>query len=138
MTDAVEGTVKRQRGTSNSYDRGNTATRRARRAWMVETFASDQPGFCRCYRCGTLLYNTDAPPPTLAGTPDPSTGEVIVALLPTRAMPYFTPGWARPLTIDRVIPGCQGGRYVRNNIRPACGPCNSETGGSTRRKEPRQ
>lgn len=37
------------------------------------------------------------------------------------------------VTIDRIIPGCQGGTYRRTNIRPACGPCNSETGGATRR-----
>jgi hypothetical protein len=68
------------------------------------TFASDQEGFCRCYRCGVLLYNPDAPP-------------------------LLVPGRALPLTIDRIIPGCHGGTYRRNNIRPACGPCNSETGG---------
>jgi 5-methylcytosine-specific restriction endonuclease McrA len=33
------------------------------------------------------------------------------------------------LTVDRIVPGVQGGRYTRDNIRPACGPCNSETGG---------
>lgn len=37
------------------------------------------------------------------------------------------------LTVDRVIPGCRGGRYVRGNIRPACGPCNSIHGGRLRR-----
>lgn len=38
------------------------------------------------------------------------------------------------LTVDRIVPGCQGGRYVRQNIRPACAGCNSETGGATRRR----
>jgi 5-methylcytosine-specific restriction endonuclease McrA len=33
------------------------------------------------------------------------------------------------VTVDRIVPGVAGGRYVRTNIRPACGPCNSETGG---------
>lgn len=36
------------------------------------------------------------------------------------------------VTIDRIVPGCRGGTYRRNNIRPACAPCNSETGGRTR------
>lgn len=36
------------------------------------------------------------------------------------------------ITVDRIVPGCLGGRYVRENIRPACGCCNSETGGGTR------
>jgi 5-methylcytosine-specific restriction endonuclease McrA len=34
------------------------------------------------------------------------------------------------LTVDRYpIPGRKGGRYTRDNIRPACGPCNSEDQG---------
>ena len=37
------------------------------------------------------------------------------------------------LTVDRIIPGCRGGKYVRSNIRPACARCNSETGGRVRR-----
>lgn len=40
----------------------------------------------------------------------------------------------RTLTVDRIRPGCLGGRYVRANIRPACARCNSETGGSLRRR----
>lgn len=31
-------------------------------------------------------------------------------------------------TADRIVPGWKGGRYVRSNLRPACQPCNSETG----------
>lgn len=38
------------------------------------------------------------------------------------------------VTVDRIKPGCQGGRYARNNIRPACAKCNSETGSRIRRK----
>lgn len=38
------------------------------------------------------------------------------------------------ITVDRIIPGCQGGTYRRNNIRPACATCNSSTGGRTRGK----
>lgn len=34
------------------------------------------------------------------------------------------------ITVDRIRPGCDGGRYTRDNIRPACAPCNSETGGA--------
>lgn len=34
------------------------------------------------------------------------------------------------ITVDRYpVPGCQGGRYTRGNIRPACGPCNQVDGG---------
>lgn len=40
---------------------------------------------------------------------------------------------AAPLTLDtvtadRIVPGREGGRYTRDNIRPACGPCNSADG----------
>lgn len=38
------------------------------------------------------------------------------------------------VTVDRIVPGCRGGTYRRDNIRPACGPCNSETGGACRGK----
>lgn len=31
--------------------------------------------------------------------------------------------------VDRIIPGCQGGRYVHGNIQPSCGPCNMSAGG---------
>lgn len=34
------------------------------------------------------------------------------------------------ITVDRINPGCLGGTYRRDNIRPACGKCNSETGGA--------
>ncbi len=37
------------------------------------------------------------------------------------------------ISVDRIVPGCRGGRYVRGNIRPACLHCNSETGARLRR-----
>lgn len=91
------------RGSTNGNARGSSYERRRRRAWLMATFAADVPGFCRCYRCGHLLYNPDD-------------------LYPSDHI-------ARTLTIDRIIPGCKGGTYRRTNIRPACGQCNSETGG---------
>lgn len=36
----------------------------------------------------------------------------------------------KTITVDRKIPGCKGGTYRRDNIRPACALCNSETGGA--------
>lgn len=44
------------------------------------------------------------------------------------------------LTVDRFpVAGCEGGRYVRKNIRPACADCNSKHGGAlgARRKADR-
>lgn len=39
------------------------------------------------------------------------------------------------VTVDRIVPGCHGGTYRRDNIRPACDGCNSTTGGRTRSKK---
>lgn len=36
---------------------------------------------------------------------------------------------AKTITVDRIVPGCEGGRYVRSNVRPSCGTCNSRQGG---------
>lgn len=109
------------RGTTNGNDRGSVEQRRRRRAWIIEAYAANVPGFARCYRCGRLVYNPD-------DHPDESSVVVI---------------WggrfeaARPLSIDRIVPGVKGGKYVHNNIRPACLPCNSSTGSllATRRKK---
>ncbi len=38
------------------------------------------------------------------------------------------------VTVDRIVPGCRGGTYRRNNIRPACSRCNTVTGAVTRSK----
>lgn len=32
-------------------------------------------------------------------------------------------------TIDRVVPGIEGGTYALSNCRPCCRPCNLERGG---------
>lgn len=32
------------------------------------------------------------------------------------------------LTVNRIVPGCRGGRYTRDNIEPACSPCNTLDG----------
>lgn len=111
-----------RRGTSNTNDRGSAEDRSKRREWLVQTYRADM---------------------------DLSDFEV------------YPPGWQRPhyvqvpfgsgqaacrcyrcgtllsvdtVTVDRIIPGCQGGTYRRNNIRPACSTCNSFTGATTRRK----
>lgn len=98
------------RGTTNRNDRGSAAQRRARRAWLVDVFGwrvtlpdGSEVGLVCCYRCEVVLLEHD----------DPS-----------------APG--QGVTADRIVPGALGGRYVRGNLRPACGPCNSETGGHLR------
>lgn len=39
---------------------------------------------------------------------------------------------AATLEADRIVPGAKGGTYRRENIRPACGPCNRITGNQLR------
>lgn len=112
-----------RRGTSNGNDRGSSYDRRKRRAFLMECYASNIPGLTRCYRCGCLMFNPDDHP---GAVPDFTVDFI---------MEYGTQVWsAKPLTVDRIIPGCQGGTYRRNNIRPACGDCNSETGGALSRR----
>lgn len=73
----------------NGNDRGNTADRKARKAWLLKTWESDRQGMVRCFRCGLPMLIED-------------------------------------VTVDRIVPGCRGGTYARNNIRPACLRCNME------------
>ena len=40
----------------------------------------------------------------------------------------------KTLTVDRIVPGCFGGRYNRENTRPCCSKCNSSTGGALARR----
>lgn len=103
---SVWGTFGRRRGTSNGNNRSNSRARRARKLWLLKTYAarpnpkSPEGDFllidmlswpvCRCYACGVLLT-------------------------------------FKTLTVDRIVPGSRGGTYARNNIRPACASCNSAT-----------
>lgn len=121
-TTDLETKTPTRRGTSNGNARGSSANRRARRAWIMITFAADVPGFCRCYRCGRLLFNLDDHPdaPVNGFTHKILTDSGILLRMET----------VYPLTTDRIIPGAKGGTYRRNNIRPACAGCNSETGGA--------
>lgn len=107
------------RGTTNRNVRGNTVDRLRRRQWLVETYRSD--------------YNV-SPNAELDGH---------VARWPLRDAPADSLPTCRcyrcgtlltldTVTVDRIIPGCQGGTYRRTNIRPACSRCNSETGATVR------
>lgn len=95
------------RGTSNGNSRGSCEDRRRRRAYLVDTFGwrlPDGSGLVCCYRCHVPLLEHEDPE---------------------------APG--QSVTVDRIVPGVQGGRYVRGNVRPACWLCNSETGGALAR-----
>lgn len=102
------------RGTSNSNARGSSRDRERRREWLVETYRANVdvlPG------AGPRLGIADV------------FGKGIPACRCYRCGELLT---VESVTVDRIVPGCKGGTYRRNNIRPACGSCNSETGGRTR------
>jgi 5-methylcytosine-specific restriction endonuclease McrA len=103
------------RGTSNGNARGGSADRARRRAWLVETFRAD----------ADLLILFGAEVATLRGMGVPACRCYRCGKLLTEDR----------LTVDRIVPGIHGGTYRRNNIRPACGRCNSATGAVTRRKK---
>ena len=106
-----------RRGTSNANARGGSEERRRRREWLVQ-----------CYRADVDVVALDFPLPYALST---TLGQGVPACRCYRCGTLLT---VDTVTVDRIKPGCQGGTYRRDNIRPACGTCNSSTGGRTRRK----
>ncbi len=104
-------TATARRGTSNANERGNARDRRRRREWLVETYAAD-----RELRRDGLGQMDTLRPGSQFGVPTCRCYRCGVLLT------------VDTVTVDRIIPGCKGGTYRRDNIRPACGRCNSETG----------
>lgn len=113
------------RGTTNGNARGSSEARRRRKQWLILTYRAD----VAVLQFTNGLLETDKPQDIRNAT---ITGPGIqVACRCYRCGKLLT---FDTVTIDRIVPGCQGGTYRRNNIRPACGPCNSETGGPVRSK----
>ncbi len=138
------------RGTSNRNERGGSDARRRRRQWLVTTYRAnvDRLTAQEAARQWAEEYSPDpyhggwisrdgltswtgSPPPFdritsygAAGTGQPCCRCYRCGTLMTED----------EVTVDRIIPGALGGTYARTNIRPACGPCNSETGATVRRK----
>lgn len=114
----IETKAPARRGTTNSNARGGSDDRRRRREWLVATYrANEDVRVLELYH-GSLVVGVNVG----AGEP---------ACRCYRCGKLLT---VETLTVDRVVPGCQGGTYARTNIRPACGGCNSSTGATTRRK----
>jgi 5-methylcytosine-specific restriction endonuclease McrA len=99
---------------TNRNERGSSEDRRRRKDHLMHVYRADQ----------------DA---TVAGE---GKNAVVVAVPKgegTPAVRCFRCGILLTLltiTVDRIIPGCQGGTYRRTNIRPACSKCNNEIGGT--------
>lgn len=104
---------KATRGTSNTNERGSTTDRRRRREYLVKTYRANVDVLVLLDGSLFPMHGADLG----AGT---------AACRCYRCGDLLT---VDTVTADRIIPGCKGGTYRRNNIRPACGTCNSETGG---------
>ena len=94
------------RGTTNGNDRGNNADRRRRREWLVEAYRADTD---------EVIWVTEGD----------GGYETVPACRCYRCGILLT---VDTVTVDRIVPGCLGGTYAHNNIRPACSNCNTETG----------
>lgn len=109
-----------RRGTTNGNARGGSDDRRRRREWLVAAYRANRDVVTIDLFHGPLVIEVDL------GTEGASP-----ACRCYRCGALLT---ADTVTVDRIKPGCQGGTYRRENIRPACGTCNSQTGATTRRK----
>lgn len=109
-------------GTCNGGDRGNTADRRRRREWLVAAFRADVD-IIRIYWPSANEWTESPWSDDLRSIADRS--ERLAACRCYRCGELLSVHTVSP---DRIIPGCQGGTYRRNNIRPACLRCQSVTG----------
>lgn len=97
---------------TNTNVRGSNLDRQRRKMYLLETYRADvdadsfdRLGDARMYGCNL-------------GIGEPACRCYRCGCLLT----YET------LTVDRIIPGCKGGTYRRNNIRPSCSDCATKTG----------
>jgi len=88
------------RGTTNKYVTGNARDRARRRARIVARDGWPEVGIVLCRWCDVPLLQDDDPE---------------------------APG--QSVTMDRVVPGCEGGTYQLDNLVPACRNCNESRGG---------
>ncbi len=111
------------RGTTNGNARGSAKDRAARRAWLLVTWRADHDVI--------EIELADGQEPLIVAVEH---GQGELACRCYRCGRLLV---ERTLTVDRILPGCLGGTYRRSNIRPACGACNSETGGALARRKGR-
>lgn len=126
----TEAPPKAKRGTSNKNAAGSSEDRRRRKVWLVNEFRADKD-IMRCVWEDGYVEEFEWDSEVDPGNPGIVAFERIPACRCYRCGRLLT---VETVTVDRRIPGCHGGTYRRNNIRPACGPCNSKTGGAVRRK----
>ena len=108
---------KARRGTSNTNVRGSAETRRRRKLWLLETYRADVD------LSDFEISSKPWQPPHKVAVPLGS-GEPAC-----RCYRCGTLLCMDTVMVDRIKPGCEGGTYRRDNIRPACDGCNEHTGG---------
>lgn len=107
-----------RRGTTNGNSRGGADDRRRRREWLVLAYRANRDVIRIDLHHGPMVVEVDL-----------GTEGAEPACRCYRCGSLLT---VETVTVDRIKPGCRGGTYRRDNIRPACGMCNSSTGGRER------
>lgn len=107
--------------------RGSAEDRRRRRAWLLETYRADVDlGRFEIARWDhSTPGSLDFAESTLWVYRPVPRGQGVPACRCYRCGCLLT---IDTLTVDRIKPGALGGTYARNNIRPACSPCQTLTG----------
>jgi len=145
------------RGTSNGNERGNSVVRRERKQWLIDNYPSDMRAIRVTYadepmrHLATSLIGEQVvmfPKPENFGSVlglqqrvmDVHRYIVDIEVLPcTRCFHCGTPLTIETVTVDRIKPGCLGGKYRTpkmdtregvTNVRPACAQHNSSLGGA--------
>lgn len=107
---------------TNAYDstRGNVTDRQRRKAWLLETYAAD------CAIAVPARFKVELIIPVSKIDQYRADGDTVHECCRCyRCGKLLT---LETLTVDRIVPGCKGGTYRRNNIRPSCADCASKTG----------
>lgn len=116
------------RGTSNKNVSGNSDGPRSCKAWLVETYRADVD-VMRIYWPSTDSWTEREWSAGLERLADRT--ERVPACRCYRCGRLLT---VVTVTVDRIIPGRQGGTYRRNNIRPACRDCRPAAGSKARER----
>ena len=134
------------RGASNKNEAGNSEDRRRRKVWLVSNWSADvavakttyeQDGeeTTYCFPVALTVTVDDLITQRITANAEPFFGTLVRAeIMPAcRCYRCGTVLTVETVTADRRIPGVLGGTYRQDNLRPACGPCNSITGGALAR-----
>jgi 5-methylcytosine-specific restriction endonuclease McrA len=111
---------------TNAYDstRGNVTDRQRRKVWLLETYAAD------CAIAVPTRFKVELIIPASQIERYRADGDTVYHCCRCyRCGKLLT---LETVTVDRIIPGCKGGTYRRNNIRPSCSDCANKQGGELR------